>query len=229
MSKKWSRRDALYILGAGVASGVVFSGFGITGARAVPRPPGSLVEEEFLKFCARCHQCIEACPVNALHPAGFSDGMVNWGTPVLDFKKCIFCMECIRICPTNAIQKIPEEEIDIGNARINRETCLPWSGQRRCNNCLRACRYNAIEMVDGNPVVIEENCNGCARCEARCPTDPKSIVIFYEKYTRSEQPGKRVTVKLENRTEPLRFPPPDFKTWFVERIRQLARYHGLID
>lgn len=225
---KWTRRDALYILGTGLVSGVVFSGFRITGAKAVPRPPGALVEKEFLKFCARCYQCIDICPVDALYPAGVFDGMINWGTPVLDFKKCIFCMECVKICPTNAIQKFPDDEINIGNAVIDRETCLPWSGQRACNNCFRACRYNAIRVEDGNPIVIEENCNGCARCEQRCPTDPKSIVTYYENVTRYERPEKRFAVRLEDRTEPYRFPPPDFKTWFVERIEHLARHHGLI-
>lgn len=225
----WTRRDALFILATGLASGALFSAFRITGARALPRPPGSLVEEEFLKFCTRCYQCIDVCPVQAIYPASFRDRMMNWGTPVLDFKRCIFCMDCVRICPTNAIQKIPEAEVNIGNARIDREICLPWSGRRSCRNCFRACRYDAIRLENGNPVVIEENCNGCARCEQRCPTDPKSIVVYYENYTRYGRPEKRVALRLENRTEPLRFPPPDFRTWFVDRIGRLARFHGLIE
>lgn len=226
---KWTRRDVICILGSGIASGAVFSAFKITGAKALPRPPGALVEDEFLKFCTRCYQCIEICPVGALSPAGVFDGMINWGTPVLDLKRCIFCQDCMRVCPTNAIQKTPEEEIDIGNARIDHETCLPWSGQRSCRNCYRACRYDAIKLEDGKPVVIEENCNGCGACERRCPTDPKSIVVHYEKHRRYDRPADRVALRLEDRVKPLPTPPQDFRTWLVDRVERLARYHGLIE
>jgi len=225
-----SRRDILHIIISGVVSGIFFAIFKVTGARAVPRPPGSLLEKDFLKFCTRCYLCIDVCPVDALKPASILDGISNLGTPVLDVKKCIFCQECMRICPTGAIQKIPKDEIDIGNAVINRDVCLTWTEKRRCKNCYRACKYDAIKLEKRKyPVVIEGKCTGCGACERRCPTNPKSIVIHYDKFKRFEAPSKGLVLRLEDRVEPYQFPPPDFKTWFVQRIEKLARYYGIIE
>lgn len=226
---KLTRRDALHIFVSAAASGLIFTLFKVTGAKAVPRPPGSLVEKEFLKFCTRCYQCIDICPADALKPTSIFDGISNLGTPVLDVNKCIFCQECMRVCPTGAIQKIPKDEIDIGNAVIDRTTCLAWTDQRRCKNCYKACSYDAIELEDRkNPVVIEDKCTGCGACERRCPTDPKSIVTVYDKYRRFDAPKNRLAFKLEDRVEPYEYPPPGFRTWFAQRIEKLARYYGII-
>ncbi|HDP26166.1 MAG TPA: 4Fe-4S dicluster domain-containing protein [Deltaproteobacteria bacterium] len=224
-----SRRNFLKILVSGVASGAVFTAFKVSGATALPRPPASLVEEAFLKYCTRCYRCIDICPVQALSPASIFDGIMNLGTPVLDWRKCILCMECVRTCPTGAIQKVPEDEVDIGNAVINRETCLSWTNQDNCTLCFRACKYDAIELIDGkNPVVIEDPCTGCGACYRRCPTDPKSIVVHYEKVRRYEPTPRGFTVRLEDRLGPPRFPPDPFSTWFQKRISQLARRYRII-
>ncbi|MBN2687383.1 MAG: 4Fe-4S dicluster domain-containing protein [Deltaproteobacteria bacterium] len=227
---KFTRRDALHIIISGAVAGSVFTLLKVTGAKALPRPPGSLIENEFLKFCTRCYRCIDVCPADALKPAGIFDGIVNIGTPVLDWKKCIFCLECIRTCPTGAIARIPKDEIDIGNAVINRDTCLAWTDKRRCKNCYRACKYEAIELEDRkNPVVIEAKCTGCGACEGQCPTDPKSIIVNYDKDRRFDAPEKLVAMRLEDRVGPYEYPPPGFKTWLAERIKKLARYHGIIE
>ncbi len=224
-----TRRDVLHIIITGAASVLVFTLFKVTGAKAVPRPPGSLVEKEFLKFCTRCYQCIDICPADALKPTSIFDGISNLGTPVLDVKKCIFCQECMRVCPTGAIQKIPKDEIDIGNALINHDTCLSWTKKRRCMVCYKACPYDAIELKDRQfPVVIEDKCTGCGICERRCPTKPESIVVYYDKIRRFAAPAKRLTLRLEDRVEPYEYPPPGFRTWFARRIEKLARYYGIM-
>ncbi|HBH87234.1 MAG TPA: hypothetical protein DDY17_06505 [Syntrophaceae bacterium] len=224
----FSRRDALHILVSGAVSTAVFTFFKVSGAKAVPRPPGALIEAEFLKYCTRCYQCIDVCPTNALVPAGITDGIPNFGTPVLDWKKCIFCMECIRTCPTGAIKKISRDDIKIGNAVINRTTCLTWSGQSKCDICYDACRYDAITLENEiYPVVLDDLCTGCNVCERRCPTDPKSIVVNYEKVKRFLPPDKRVAMRLEDQTGK-RHGEEDFKSWFVERIKKLGRSYGVM-
>ncbi len=226
---KLSRRDVLHIIISGAISGIVFAFFKISGAKALPRPPGSLIENEFLKYCTRCYRCIDVCPADALKPASLFDGITNLGTPVLDWKKCIMCMECVRICPTEAIKKVPEEEIDIGNAVIDPDICLAWQKTRRCTNCYKACKYNAIKLEDRRfPVVIEENCTGCGACEQRCPTNPKSIVVLYEKVKRFDPSENRFALRHENRVGPYDFPPPDFKTWLAGRIEKLAKRYGIM-
>jgi len=224
-----SRRDLFQVIISGGVSFIVFFIFKITGAKALPRPPGALIEGEFLKYCTRCYRCVDVCPADALKPAGIFDGITNLGTPVLDWKKCILCMECVRICPTEAIKKVPKEEIDIGNAVIDHDTCLSWQKKRRCKDCYRACKYDAIKLESRQfPVVIEENCTGCGACEKRCPVEPKAIVVHYDKIKRYNPSENRVVFRLEDRVAPYEFPPPDFKTWFAERIEKLARHYGIM-
>ncbi len=225
---KYSRRNFVKILISSVTSGAVFTVFKVSGAKALPRPPASLVEDEFLKHCTRCSRCIDICPADALHPASIFDGIANLGTPVLDWPKCILCMECIRTCPTGAIKKVAEEEMDIGNAVINHDTCLAWIKKRRCRNCYKVCKYDAIEMKDRRyPIVIEDKCTGCGACVERCPTDPKAIVVNYNKVKRFQPSEKLFALKHEDNVGPYEFPPPSFGEWLSKRIKKLARSYGL--
>ncbi len=54
-----------------------------------------------------------------------------------------------------------------------------WGGKRVCNigclglgDCIRSCRFDAIEMgPEGYPVVDEVRCVGCGACEKACPKE----------------------------------------------------------
>ena len=224
----FSRRDALHILVSGAVSTLIFTSFKVSGAKALPRPPGALIEPEFLKYCTRCYQCIDVCPADALHPAGISGGIPNFGTPVLDWKKCIFCMNCIRTCPTGAIKRISRDDIDIGDAIINHNTCLTWSGKSKCDICYNACRYDAIKLENKiYPVVLEDPCTGCGACERKCPTNPKSIVVYYDKVKRFLPPEKGPSLRLPDESGK-KHGEEDFKDWFVERIKKLGKSYGII-
>jgi dissimilatory sulfite reductase (desulfoviridin) alpha/beta subunit len=41
----------------------------------------------------------------------------------------------------------------------------------QCGVCVKACREEALSMVDGKIVLDESKCNNCARCVKSCPTD----------------------------------------------------------
>ncbi len=127
----FSRRDTIHLLLSGALSTALFTLFKVSGAKALPRPPGALEEKAFLEYCARCYRCVDVCPVDAIQPAGIAGGIISFGTPVLEHKKCIFCMACIKECPTGAIAKISRDEIDIGNAVINRGHVHYLDGSRR--------------------------------------------------------------------------------------------------
>lgn len=71
------------------------------------RPPGALDEKDFLASCIKCGQCVQVCPVNALHPADVVDGF-GVGVPFIEPRKqaCDFSCDvaqCILACPTGAL------------------------------------------------------------------------------------------------------------------------------
>ena len=39
------------------------------------RPPGALLEDEFLASCIKCGQCVQVCPVEAIKLADLVDGV----------------------------------------------------------------------------------------------------------------------------------------------------------
>ncbi len=71
--------------------------------RGVIRPPGSVAEDEFLRRCIKCDQCIRVCPTNVLQPALFEAGLEGLWTPIMISKMgwCeLNCTLCSQVCPT---------------------------------------------------------------------------------------------------------------------------------
>jgi len=122
----------------------------------VIRPPGALPEEEFLKRCIKCGQCIRICPTNVLQPGSIEAGLENLWTPVLNNRigssGCqLNCVACSQVCPTAAIRPITLSEklglgefadagpIKLGTAFVDRSRCLPWAMDKPCIVCEENC------------------------------------------------------------------------------------------
>ncbi len=43
-------------------------------------------------------------------------------------------------------------------------------------DCMAACEFNAIEIVNGRPVICEDICKGCGRCATACPKGLISVL-----------------------------------------------------
>lgn len=194
-----NRRDLLFGLSAGLLIGPL--------ARLQPasyqlnayliRPPGAVAEEDFLRRCVRCGECLKVCIGQALHPAFLESGATGLWTPLLVARLgyCEYnCTLCGQVCPTGAIQRLPLEEkrkAIIGLAVFDRDRCLPYARQEECLVCEEHCptpekaiifRERSVPNATGStktlkvPEVVAERCIGCGICETRCPLSGVSAI-----------------------------------------------------
>jgi polyferredoxin len=167
--------------------------------RGVIRPPGSVTEDEFLRRCIKCDQCIRVCPTNVLQPALFEGGLEGLWTPIMISKMgwCeLNCTLCSQVCPTGAIREISIAEklgvgpfeskgpVKTGTAFYNQGRCLPWAMDTSCVVCEEVCPVSPkaiftrnVEIIDRwgsklqlkRPFIDPVKCIGCGICEHECP------------------------------------------------------------
>jgi ferredoxin len=68
---------------------------------AIVRPPGALAEDEFVKRCIKCGQCMKLCPTNVIQPMSIEAGAINLWTPTMNNRigtsGCQYDCVCVRI------------------------------------------------------------------------------------------------------------------------------------
>jgi MauM/NapG family ferredoxin protein len=169
------------------------------------RPPGVTGDNDFLKKCVRCGECMKVCPRNALYPASFQAGLYSLFTPVVipRLGYCEYnCNLCGQVCPTGAIPKLPLKEKKaavIGLAVVDKNHCLPYAKKLNCIVCEEHCpipekavRFEDVEETDytgkklvlKKPYILEKLCNGCGICEYVCPVEEKAAVEVFAKVKR---------------------------------------------
>ncbi len=164
------------------------------------RPPGVRSEDDFLRKCVRCGECMKVCLKNALYPATYQAGVEGIYTPLVipRLGYCEYnCTLCGQVCPTGAIPRLPVEakrrEV-IGKAVFDRNHCLPFARRTDCIVCEEHCpipekairsRNVTVMAMDGTtrtikePYIMDDLCNGCGICENVCPLETKpGIEIF---------------------------------------------------
>ena len=146
------------------------------------RPPGALPETTFLETCQRCGNCVESCPAEAIQVYQSAKPDLS-GTPYIDpnSQPCVVCtsLACMQVCPSGALRPLSADQIRIGLAIVNHDTCLRTGGIE-CTYCVDKCPIGetAIGFDSQNRVkVISNGCVGCGVCQYECPTAPKSVVV----------------------------------------------------
>ena len=187
-------RRAFLGFAIGGAAGLAYSRLPGSSAQAVTfiRPPGA-TETAFNALCARCGNCMKACPYGLIVPDLGTSGIDGLFTPVLAFRNrnetqeqfCFQdCTACTQVCPSGAIRfltKKEKQQTAIGLARVEKRKCIAWEKHEYCVVCQEYCPYQAISEVEREgvmcPIVDEEKCRGCGACESQCPALPIAIVI----------------------------------------------------
>jgi ferredoxin len=170
----------------------------------VIRPPGSLMEKDFLKRCIKCGECMRVCPTNAIQPSLLEAGFEGLWSPILINRigYCEYnCVLCGHVCPTGAIKPLTVEEkigkspyekpIKIGTAFFDRGRCLPWAMNIECIVCEEVCPtspkaiwFEHVEVTskDGKKMVLKRPhvdpklCIGCGICEYKCPVHDRAAI-----------------------------------------------------
>lgn len=180
-------------LGASAAGGISLIAFTDGQKYWTPRPPGALSGRAFIAACARCGQCVKACPYGTLRLAAPGDP-APIGTPYFTPRDtpCYMCRDvpCVKACPTGALDPALEEisQARMGVAAVDPSSCLSMQGLR-CEVCLRACpetgRALTLETHPRGlsrhavfvPTIHPDSCTGCGLCEKACPTDKPAIRV----------------------------------------------------
>ena len=173
------------------------------------RPPGAISEDEFLKRCIKCGECMKVCLTGGLQPLFLEAGIDGIFSPVLVPKigYCqYYCTLCGQVCPTGAIKKLTikeKQKIKIGIATIDTTRCIPYLYGVDCIVCEEHCPtekkaiwFKEEEKVMKNgkkkkvklPKVDPELCIGCGICEYKCPLlDKPAIIVTNLGETREEE------------------------------------------
>ncbi len=156
----------------------------VNGKAARLRPPGALEEHDFLSSCIKCGQCVQVCPVEAIHLADLLDGF-GIGTPFIQARDqaCDFScdgLQCVLACPTGALTheiNYPSEA-RMGFARLDKpETCLAMQGQGfkgivRGESFEGKLRFDKVDRWNPLPVSSQTfDLDICDLCVRTCPIE----------------------------------------------------------
>lgn len=180
---KVSRRELLGGVAAGMAGVALAPAIQLTRGHGLLRPPGALPEEEFVRTCILCQECVRVCPTGGLKPTTFEGGLAAVGTPHL-VPRVGACTRnpscphlCAQVCPVAAIRPVAPEQVKIGRAVVEHDLCLAWDQQVKCLVCVEACLVEAAQMYNGRIIVDPVRCTGCGRCENACPVAGSAIHV----------------------------------------------------
>jgi NAD-dependent dihydropyrimidine dehydrogenase PreA subunit len=65
--------------------------------------------------CTKDEHCIEACPVNCIHPTKDEPAFETVSQLYVQPDECIDCGACVPVCPTNSmflLEEVPAEHAD---------------------------------------------------------------------------------------------------------------------
>ena len=181
-----ARRSAIFT-GLGVAGGLLIARSDRDRNQPQLRPPGAVDDTRFKGLCARCGNCVKACPSGIIHQDLRPPDPAGLLTPIVYFKKGVekdydkYCKEdcraCTRACPTGAIAPLSLQDKlcrPIGLAEVDMPGCLLTQGVM-CSACVfKICPQDAINTNDINEFDVEividpKKCNGCGACVLICP------------------------------------------------------------
>jgi ferredoxin-type protein NapG len=180
-----SRREFLGVAGVGIGTVALYGLMRENESIPPLRPPGIEGELEFATRCLRCQECVRGCLTLCLEPAGEEYGASKLWTPRFnpELARCEFELcgrACAVACPADLLSPVPDAEVRLGEAFIDKKRCITWDQGKDCLICYERCRYQAVGVDENRrPYMIPENCTGCGACQNTCIAVPAKAIIVY--------------------------------------------------
>lgn len=122
--------------------------------------------------CIGFASCEKICPFDAIK-------MSDSGLPVVDKDKCKACNKCVLICPKKLFTLNPQDKpvyvaCSLHYPGKDTKAVCPV-GCIACRLCEKACKFDAIHVIDNLAVIDYHKCTSCGECVKVCPV--KCILI----------------------------------------------------
>jgi electron transport complex protein RnfB len=122
--------------------------------------------------CLGLGTCAKICPFGAIKMSGE-------GLPIVDAQKCKACNKCVLICPKKLFTLVPiTHNVYIACASHepgkDTKTVCPV-GCIGCKLCEKACKFDAVHVVDNLAAIDYNKCTSCGECLKVCPV--KCILV----------------------------------------------------
>ena len=118
--------------------------------------------------CLGLGTCTKVCPFDAIH----IDPVKK--LPVVDEEKCAACGKCVAACPKGVLELASvKNEVALlcrNTDKLKAVMDVCKTGCIGCQKCMKACKFEAITMVNNLPVIDYDKCRGCRMCAEACPT-----------------------------------------------------------
>jgi len=117
--------------------------------------------------CLGFGTCVAACPFGAI-------SMSSEGLPVVDKVKCRSCNKCVLACPKKLFSLVSVNNnvyvacSSLDTGKDVRSVCPV--GCIACKLCEKACKFDAIHVIDNLAVIDYHKCTSCGECVKVCPT-----------------------------------------------------------
>jgi RnfABCDGE-type electron transport complex B subunit len=117
--------------------------------------------------CLGFGTCQKACPFGAI-------SMSDDGLPVVDKDKCRACNKCVLACPKKLFSLVSiSHGVYVGcsshdSGKDVKAVCPV--GCIGCKLCEKACKFDAIHVLDNLAEIDYHKCTSCGECVKICPT-----------------------------------------------------------
>ena len=120
--------------------------------------------------CLGFGSCVAACPFDAIH--------IVDGVAVVDKEACKACGKCVAACPRKLIEIVPYDMKHLVkcNSKDKGKDVMKACkvGCFGCKMCEKACKFDAVKVLDNVAHIDPEKCTGCGACAAKCP---KKVIL----------------------------------------------------